>query len=124
MGVYGLPASAREAHARGMRVLMENLSAAQRDQYERCGYFEVIGGTTGKRYRIKTCCQMNVELLDKNRRRLGVLCFMPEGGLVVGDVLLTQKFALELCELQALTVANKFPTRHLRFDGMPCSRAY
>ena len=34
----------REAHARGIRLLKENLSSAQRAQYEKRGYFDVIGG--------------------------------------------------------------------------------
>ncbi len=43
----------QEAQARGMRLLSENLTPAQRDQYERHGYFDVAGGETGRRYRIK-----------------------------------------------------------------------
>lgn len=62
---------------------------------------------------------MNVEELDKNGRRVCLLCFVPGGRLVVGDVMLAQKLALELFELQALTVANKIPPRYLRSDGMP-----
>jgi len=108
-----------EADARAIRLLKENLSPTQRDQYEKSGYFHVIGGTTGKRYRIRNGCQMNVEELNKNDRCVRVLCFMPRGGLVVGDVMLAQKLALELFESHALTVANKIPTRYFRLDGMP-----
>jgi len=97
-----------EAHARGMRLLNENLSCDQRDQYERLGYFEVVGGETGRRYRIKNGFQGNVVQLDNRDRPVRLLCFMPKGDLGVGDVMLAQKLALELFERDTLKVANKF----------------
>jgi hypothetical protein len=109
----------REAHARGLCLLNEHLSPAQRDQYEKFGYFEVIGGTTGKSYRIKKGTQMNVEELGRNGKRVKVLCFMPKGGLVVGDVMLAQKLALELFEPHALTVANAIPGRYHPLGPLP-----
>ena len=57
--------SGRDAHLQSMQLLRENLSPAQRDQLELFNYFEVIGGDTGKRYRIHSGAQMNVEVLDK-----------------------------------------------------------
>jgi hypothetical protein len=96
----------REARARGIRLLTENLSSAQRIQYERYGYFEVMGGQTGKRYRITKAHQMNVQEIGKNGRQTRSLCFVPKGGLVAGDVMLAQKLALELFEPDALKVAN------------------
>jgi hypothetical protein len=98
-----------EAHDRGLKLLKENLSPEQRAQYERRGYFTVVGGETGRRYRIRNGSQMNVEQLSKRGRRTGALCFMPKGNLVDGDVMLAQKLALELFESDALKVANKFP---------------
>jgi hypothetical protein len=95
-----------EAEARGLRLLSENLSPAQREQQERCGYFDVIGGDTGRRYRIKNGFQLG--LLDKKGRTRAVLCFMPEGELPAGDVMLAQKLALELFESDTLKIANKF----------------
>jgi hypothetical protein len=92
---------------RGIQLLKENLSAAQREQYKRCNYFEVIGGVTGRRYRIRHGHQMNVEHLDDIGRRVRVLCFVPEGPLSVGDVMLAQKIALELFETEAVRIANK-----------------
>jgi hypothetical protein len=50
---------------------------------------------------------MNVELLDKNGRRYCCLCFRPVGTLATADVMLAQKIALELFEVEALKVANK-----------------
>jgi hypothetical protein len=101
-----------KAKARGARLLTNNLSPAQRAQYERYGYFEVTGGETGRRYRITDAYQMNVEELDSKGKHLKALCFMPRGGLVPGDVMLAQKLALELFETEALAVANIIPGRH------------
>ena len=88
----------KRAQERGIRLLMENLSAAQRKQYEKYGYFDVTGGKTGKRYRIRHGRQMNIEQLDRNGRRVCGWCFFPQGSLVSGDVMLAQKAALELFE--------------------------
>jgi hypothetical protein len=96
-----------EAHERGMRLLKDNLTPAQLQQYIRYGYFEVIGGKTGKRYRIHHGTSMNIDQLDKNGRRVCGWCFFPRGGLVAGDVMLAQKFAIELFEAEALQVANR-----------------
>jgi len=96
-----------EAHERGMRLLKDNLSPAQRQQHAKYGYFEVIGGRSGKRYRIRHGRSMNIDQLDKNGRRICGWCFFPEGSLVTGDVMLAQKTALELFEAEALKIANK-----------------
>ena len=50
---------------------------------------------------------MNVEQLDQNGRRVRLLCFLPRGGLPVGDIMLAQKIALELFEADAISVANR-----------------
>lgn len=102
-----LSAGALPAHERGIEFLTQNLSPAQRQQYERHAYFDVIGGETGKRYRIHHGYQMNVEQLDQDGRRTRLLCFMPRGGLPVGDIMLAQKIALELFEADAISVANR-----------------
>ncbi len=117
--LWGWSAATREADARGFRLLQKNLSPAQRDQYERRGYFDVIGGETGRRYRIRSRSQANVDQLDKIGRTVRVLCFMPGGELVVGDVMLAQKLALELFEADALRVANKFSPDPYQFGPMP-----
>ena len=99
------------AHLRGVQLLRENLSAEQREQHEKKGYFDVLGGQTGRRYRIRNGAQMNVLVLDESGTPAGKLCFAPQGKLPVGDVMLAQKLALELFELDALKIANKFPGR-------------
>jgi hypothetical protein len=105
----------RKAQQRGFQLLQENLSPMQQDQYKKRGYFEVIGGESGRRYRIRRGHQMNVEQLDKHGRCVCKLCFMPEGYLVVGDVMLGQKMALELFESEALAVANKLHGERVQF---------
>lgn len=96
-----------ESEARGLALLKEWLSPEQRASYEQHQYFEVRGGETGERYRIRHGTQMNIEQLDKDGRRVCGWCFLPEGGLVAGDVMLAQKIALETNEKAALKVANK-----------------
>ena len=56
----------------------------------------ISGGDTGRRYRILRGCQLNVEELDPGGRRKRLLCFLPEGRVPVGDIMLAQKIALEL----------------------------
>jgi hypothetical protein len=105
-----------------MQLLKENLSAAQRTQYERWNYFEVIGGATGRRYRIRHGHQLNVEQLGGTGGRVRLLCFMPEGCRWVGDVMLAQKIALELFETEALRIAHKSPALDALLDLQPRRR--
>ena len=112
----------KECQARSMQLLKENLSAAQREQYKRCNYFDVIGGATGRRYRIRQGHQMNVEQLGDTGGRVRLLCFMPEGCSWVGDVMLAQKTALELFETEALKIANKSPAPDIFLDLEPRRR--
>lgn len=95
----------------GMLLLKQNLTPAQQDQYTLHGYFDVIGGFSRKRYRIYQCASMNVCELRRQGKDFVSLCFYPESNLVQGDVMLAQKLMLELCELDALRIANKFPPR-------------
>jgi hypothetical protein len=93
---------------RSLRLLRQWLSPAQRAQFEQKAYFEVLGGDTGKQYRIYAGAASNVcEIDEKGRPKLG-LCFLPLGELPVGDVMLSQKIALESCEGAALAVARRF----------------
>jgi hypothetical protein len=96
--------------ARSLALLEDNLSAAQRAQFARVRCFEVIGGETGTRYRIRYGVSMNVDQLRHNGGVIAQLCFLPGGGLPVGDVLLAQKTALELFERDALKIARRYPT--------------
>jgi hypothetical protein len=106
-----------ERSTRGMQLLTRNLSLAQRKQYAMHGYFDVIGGDTGKRYRIRHGCLMNIEQLDQNNRRVQLLCFTPRGRLPVADIMLAQKIALELFETDVLRVANRSPAWDYLLEG-------
>jgi hypothetical protein len=94
---------------RGRRLLLENLTPHQRQQYQQYRYFDVIGGSSGRRYRIRFGTSMNIDELDAEGRQVGRWCFFPKGGLVIGDVMLAQKLALELFEEDALVIAHQIP---------------
>jgi hypothetical protein len=93
---------------RSLRLLRQWLSPVQRAQFAESGYFEVVGGDTGKRYRIYAGAEVNVCKMDKKGRPKFGLCFVPVGELPIGDVMLSQKIALESCESRALAVARRF----------------
>ena len=98
-----------------MRLLREWLSPVQGAQFAKSGYFEVIGGETGRRYRIYPGTVSNVcEVDGKDRPRTG-LCFRTLGELPMGDVMLAQKIALESCESDALAVARRFELNGFMF---------
>ena len=65
----------------------------------------VVINFTGKRYRIRSGRQMNVEQLDECGHLVATLCFLPEKYVPVSDVMLAQKIALESDEPAALSVA-------------------
>jgi hypothetical protein len=91
-----------------LRLLRDWLSPAQRAQFAETGYFEVVGGDTGKQYRIYAGTATNVcEIDEEGHPELG-LCFLPAGDLPIGDIMLSQKIALESCESRALAVARRF----------------
>src|SRR6266480_6337220 len=97
------------AHEQSLQLLVRNLSPAQREQFARHRYFEVVGSESGARYRIRYGQMLNVDRLDVNGSRVLALCFVPRGYLPVGDIMLAQKIALELFESDALRVAHKSP---------------
>lgn len=75
--------------------MREWLSPEQRAQLNAKRYFDVISCDSGKRYRIYYGAPTNVhEIGDDDLPSVG-WCFMPVGSLVVGDVMLAQKIALE-----------------------------
>jgi hypothetical protein len=99
---------ARQRHiyaARALHFLRNNLTPAQRDQFDSKGCFDVIGGATGVRYRIWYGYQFNVELLDAGDAATWI-CFKPSGDVPIGDIVLAQKLALEHFETDALRVAR------------------
>jgi hypothetical protein len=103
----GATASHFETKVRALTLLKEWLSPEQRACYERFRYFDVIGSDTGTRYRIHHGTQTNIEELGHTGQRVCKWCFVPEGDLIAGDVMLAQKIALETNERGALSVAHR-----------------
>ena len=93
---------------RGIVLLREWLSPEQRQQLDCYDYFEVIGCDSGFKYRIQHGVSTNVVELDRDGRPRKGWCFVPEGNLVPGDVMLAQKIALETDEQGALAIAKQF----------------
>jgi hypothetical protein len=96
-----------ETEARALTLLKEWLSPIQRACYERFRYFDVVGSDTGTRYRIHHGTQTNIEELSKTGHHVCKWCFVPDGELAAGDVMLAQKIALETNERGALSVAHR-----------------
>lgn len=99
--------SRRETEARALTLLKEWLSPKQRACYERFRYFDVVGSDTGTRYRIHHGTQTNIEELSGVGQHVCKWCFVPDGDLAAGDVMLAQKIALETNERGALSVAHR-----------------
>jgi hypothetical protein len=97
-----------ESNARGLALLRNWLSPAQLRLYEKHQYFEVTGNDSGGIYRIHHGKQANIEQLDSAGKSVCAWCFVPEGDLVPGDVMLAQKIALETNERAALAVAIRY----------------
>jgi hypothetical protein len=102
-----------EAIAQGWKLLRDNLSPEQLSEFNHThkkgkGHFHCIGGTTRKIYRIVEGTQQNVYEFTNDGKPVRGICFLPEGDLVIGDVMLAQKVALELDELRAIRVAIPF----------------
>jgi hypothetical protein len=102
-----IKANSRQVEQKALALLQLWLSPEQAEQYCSYKHFDVIGCDTGKRYRIRYGRMMNVDELDSVGNRVCEWCFLPEGGLAAGDVMLAQKIALETFEGQALDVANR-----------------
>jgi hypothetical protein len=96
-----------ETEARALTLLKEWLSPKQLACYERFRYFDVIGSDTGTRYRIHHGTQTNIEELGGMGQQVCKWCFVPDGDLVAGDVMLAQKIALETNERAAISVAHR-----------------
>jgi hypothetical protein len=101
----------QDAKLKGYRLLEEWLSPQQRAQYKSSGSFEVTGSDSGTRYRIWRARQMNIEELDSDGKPAAIWCFLPEGRLPCGDVMLAQKLALENDEQAAISVAKQARAR-------------
>jgi hypothetical protein len=118
---YGVESTA-EGKARTL--LRSWLSPAQRDQFDAHGWFEVVGCTTGKLYRITYGTCANIFEVANDDIIVTGLCFVPAGRLAEGDVMLAQKIALETAEARALSVAQIFAPRLPRVRPLPSGRPF
>ena len=100
------PRPRTQADKRAIALLRSWLTPDQDKQWAARNEFEVVGSDTGTRYLITYRAIMNVHQLDRDGHPVKQLCFMPQGNLAIGDVLLAQKIALETMETKALAVAN------------------
>jgi len=103
------PVCGDRRYRRGLKLLRANLTRSQLNELLTYRRFDVVGGASGRIYRIHLTGARNVEELDREGRCIRRLCFFPEGELVAGDVVLAQKVALETFETEALAVANTSP---------------
>jgi hypothetical protein len=89
--------AAEQAEATAQELLYELLSAEQRESWDECQAFEVVG-SAGRRYEIRRGIAGNVHELDQDGSDVASLCChplsTPEGRLPVIDVVITQMLAL------------------------------
>jgi hypothetical protein len=97
----------RRAEEKGLSLLRSWLTTDQAQQWDCRRHFDVIGSDTGTRYRIRYGAAMNIDQLNSDGKLVAQWCFAPQGNLVVGDVMLAQKIALETMEGDALSKANR-----------------
>ena len=111
--MWGFPApdylkQREQAIERSITLLRSWLSNEQREQFDKSRYFTVRGSETGERYRIMYGdTAYNVHELDDQDIIVRRFCFVPEGNLAPGDVMLAQKILLEKDELKARAIANR-----------------
>ena len=72
------------AYKRGLELLKANLTSSQLNEFLTYRRFDVVGGASGRIYRIRLAGAMNVEEIDEGGQCLRRLCFFPEGQLVDG----------------------------------------
>lgn len=104
---------------RARALLREHLSPVQRATYQAAGWFDVYPEGSPNRYRITNRDTYNIWVFANHGYPEARLCFYPEGRLPVGDVLVSQKLALETREDEVLNLANwdYYPERVQDFPG-------
>jgi hypothetical protein len=97
----------QEAEKRAKAILIEHLTPEQQETVEKNKWFVVIGGKTGKPYRIRTSgYQGNVEQLENSTPKTRFCCHASHA-LPLSDHHLTQKMMIESDECEFLRVANR-----------------
>lgn len=109
-----------KATERSKTLLVDWLSREQLKQYALHKYFDVIGGDSGKTYRINEAHVFNILELDAEGKPAIKHCVVPRARLgepiPIGDQMLAQKFALEKDEKATIDLANHSPVPTLTFD--------
>jgi hypothetical protein len=95
-----------EAESRALILLKDWLSPTQLAQFKKENTFDVTGSYTGYCYRISNRTSFNVARIEADGSVTSTICFLPEGILARGDIMLAQKIALETGERDVLAVAN------------------
>jgi len=94
----------REKKAR--LLLKELLTEQQNKQLDDNGFFELTTVNSGNRYRVWRERSRNIELLDKEGKRVNRLCFHPKDYVHDYDTMAAQKLMLEYDEEEVKKVAN------------------
>lgn len=89
------------------RLLRSCLTPEQEETLTKDHYFEVTGGKTGTKYRIRRGRHINIEVLGARGQVKEKICFAPRVDCPDADAMLCQKLMLELDEEEALRVAYK-----------------
>jgi hypothetical protein len=98
----------KNAHEKGLALLREWLSPEQLSDFDHHGHFYVVGSVSGIKYRIRLNTPYNIDVMS-GTEIVKQLCFGPEGIDCIGDLMLAQKLAIELCEGEALRATNVRP---------------
>ena len=101
----------RKENKRAKELLLLHCSESQIEEYNNSMSITVIGGETGTAYRLRKASQINVDVMDGDKR-LYKLCTVadPEhnSGLPIEDQLLAQKTLIELNEREFLRIAKRW----------------
>jgi hypothetical protein len=99
------------AEARARKLLIEHLNPLQRQQLKDYGWFEVIGGTTGRTYRIWAHRYIANIHAPKEGWKFCACC--ADLSLPTSDHVLAQKIMIESDERRFLRIANRNPVAPL-----------
>jgi hypothetical protein len=106
------------AEQRALSLLLGLLNPEQRREFQAHGYFHVIGGSTGDRYRVRLDSAVNIDVLGEHGIVRYHLCGRPSGNLPMYDVMAGQLLHLQDsgAEARFLSQANRHVT--LSFAAM------
>lgn len=96
----------KDAEAKAEKLLVENLSLRQREEFRKHKHF-VVHGQSGRRYRIRHGRTANIDVIDLDGRITHRLCAHPAEQVPHPDTMLAQKFMLECDEDHFVRLANR-----------------